>query len=140
MPGYYVMDLGKTMPETVRPFHPSADAMAACRWLTEPELEVYTREFRRTGFQGGLQAYRVLSDPALNAELRLFSGGRIGVPSLFIGGQRDWGPFSAPGALDLMRTNAMTRLAGIEFIDDAGHWIQQEQPERLARLLLDFMR
>jgi len=25
-------------------------------------------------------------------------------------------------------------------IDDAGHWIQQEQPSRLSTLLLDFMK
>ena len=58
-----------------------------------------------------LQAYRVFSDPDLNAELRLFSGKTIDVPSLFIGGKRDWGTYSAPGALDLMRTKATTRMA-----------------------------
>jgi len=39
-----------------------------------------------------------------------------------------------------MQSMATTRLAGIEFIEGAGHWIQQEQPLRLARLLLDFIR
>lgn len=138
MPTYYVMDLGKTMPETVAPFQPSAGEVAACQWLTEPELAVYTQEYNRTGFQGALQAYRVLSDPDLNAELRLFSGKTIDVPLLFIGGTSDWGTYSAPGALDLMTTKATTRMAGIEFIDGAGHWIQQEQPVRLAKLLLAF--
>lgn len=106
MPTYYVMDLGKTMPQTVAPFQPSADEVLASKWLTEPELGVYTEEYGRTGFQGALQAYRVFSDPGLNAELRLFSGKTIDVPSLFIGGESDWGTYSAPGALDLMRTKA----------------------------------
>jgi len=62
---------------------------------------VYSEEYGRTGFQGALQAYRVYSDPDLNAELRLFSGKTIDVPSLFIGGKSDWGTYSAPGAFDL---------------------------------------
>ncbi|WP_175162397.1 alpha/beta fold hydrolase [Paraburkholderia fynbosensis] len=139
MPTYYVMDLGKTMPQTVAPFQPSAAEILACKWLTEPELEVYAEEYGRTGFQGALQAYRVFSDPELNAELRLFSGKTIDVPSLFIGGKSDWGTYSAPGALDLMRT-AATRMRGIELIDSAGHWIQQEQPARLSDLLLGFVK
>jgi len=140
MPTYYVMELGKTMPETVAPFQPSSAEVLAGKWLTEPELGVYTEEYGRTGFQGALQAYRVLSDPGLNAELRLFSGKTIDVPSLFIGGKSDWGTYSAPGALDLMRTKATTRMAGIELIDGAGHWIQQEQPGRLGELLLAFAK
>jgi len=140
MPTYYVMDIGKTMPETVAPFEPSAAEVQACKWLTEPELAVYTEEYARTGFQGALQAYRVFSDPDLNAELRLFSGRTIDVPLLFIGGTSDWGTYSAPGALDLMRTKAATRMGGIELIDGAGHWIQQEQPVRLSTLLLAFIK
>lgn len=140
MPTYYIMDLDKTMPETVTPFQPSAEEVLKCAWLTESELGVYTEEYGRTGFQGALQAYRVFSDPELTAELRLFSGKAIDVPSLFIGGMSDWGPYAAPGALDLMRTKATTKLAGIAFVEGAGHWIQQEQPLRLGSLLLDFIR
>jgi pimeloyl-ACP methyl ester carboxylesterase len=140
MPAYYVMDLGKTMPENVAPFQPSVAEVLACKWLTEPELGVYTEEYGRTGFQGALQAYRVYSDPDLNAELNLFSGKTIDVPSLFIGGRSDWGTYSAPGALDLMSTKSTTRMGGIELIDGAGHWIQQEQPGRLGTLLLAFIK
>ena len=31
-------------------------------------------------------------------------------------------------------------MRGIELIDGAGHWIQQEQPLRLGKLLLAFGR
>ena len=140
MPTYYVMDLGKTMPETVARFQPSASEVHACNWLTEAELDVYVEEFARTGFQGALQTYRVLWDPALNAELRLFSGRTIDVPSLFIGGEKDWGSYSAPGALDLMKSKATTQLHGIAMIEGAGHWIQQEQPVRLGERLLAFIK
>lgn len=140
LPTYYVMELGKTMSQTVAPFHPSAAEVLACQWLTEPELDVYTAEYGRTGFQGALQAYRVFTDPALNAELRLFSGRTIDVPSLFIGGKSDWANYVSPGAIDIMKTKATTRMRGIELIDGAGHWIQQEQPARLGTLLLAFMK
>ncbi|MBU6440341.1 MAG: alpha/beta hydrolase [Betaproteobacteria bacterium] len=138
MPAYYLMELGRTMPQTVAPFLPCADRIRDCPWLTEPELGVYAEEFARTGFQGALQAYRVLSDPELNAELRLFSGKTIDVPCLFIGASRDWGTHAAPGALERMRTQAAPAMAGTEMIEGAGHWIQQERPAELARLLLAF--
>jgi hypothetical protein len=38
-------------------------------------------------------------------------GSPFDVPSIFIGGDRDWGTYSAPGALDLMQTKAATRMA-----------------------------
>jgi len=52
MPRYYVMDLDKGMAETVAQEAPTAAEVAACSWLTEDELRVYSREFGRTGFQG----------------------------------------------------------------------------------------
>lgn len=140
LPTYYVMELDKTMSQTVAQFHPSAAEVAACKWLTEPELDVYTAEYARTGFQGALQLYRVFTDPALNAELRLFSGRTIDVPSLFIGGKSDWASYVSPGAIEVMKSKATTKMSGIELIDGAGHWIQQEQPARLAALLLAFSK
>lgn len=140
LPAYYVMERGRTMPENVAPFEPSHAQVMACNWLTEPELAVYVEEYGCTGFQGGLQTYRVHTDPGLNAELRLFSGRTIDVPSLFIGGRSDWATYVSPGALDLMRTKATTRMGDIELIDGAGHWVQQEQPARLSALLLAFAK
>jgi pimeloyl-ACP methyl ester carboxylesterase len=32
------------------------------------------------------------------------------------------------------------RMAGVNLIDGAGHWVQQEQPERFTAGLLDFLR
>lgn len=138
LPTYYVMERGKTMPQNVAPFRPTPAEVMDCHWLTEAELAVYSEEYGRTGFQGALQTYRVYTDPALTAELRLFSGRTIDVPSLFIGGKNDWATYVSPGALDQMRVRATTRMSDIKMIESAGHWIQQEQPARLAALLLAF--
>src|SRR5262245_24875045 len=59
IPNYYVMEKDKGMAETVAPMMPSADYIAKCKWLTEPEVETYASEYARTGFTGALQGYRV---------------------------------------------------------------------------------
>jgi pimeloyl-ACP methyl ester carboxylesterase len=140
LPDYYVMDLHKGMAETVAPQMPSAAQIEACRWLPEHELAVYSAEFARTGFQGGLQWYRCQTDGKSNADLRLFSGRRIDVPSCFIAGRSDWGPWQSPGALQRMQTQACPQMRGCHWVDGAGHWVQQERPADVARLLLDFLR
>ena len=139
MPAYYVMDLDKGMAETVAPVMPSAAQIAACKWLTDDEIGVYSTEYRRTGFQGALQAYRCAFDAKLNDGLRLFSARTIDVPSCFIGGKNDWGPYQTPGALEAMKNKACTRMTGLHMVDGAGHWVQQEQPEQVSKLLLAFL-
>ena len=39
-----------------------------------------------------------------------------------------------------MQESACTRMVGCHLIDGAGHWVQQEQPEQVIPLLLDFLR
>jgi pimeloyl-ACP methyl ester carboxylesterase len=139
MPHYYVMELNKGMSESVAPEIPSAAAIAACKWLPEEELRVYSAEYGRTGFQGGLNSYRVNRDPKSSAELQLFSGRTIDIPSAFIAGKSDWGPYQRAGAVENMKTKACTQMRGVHFLDGAGHWVQQEQDEAVTRLLLDFL-
>jgi pimeloyl-ACP methyl ester carboxylesterase len=142
IPTYYVMDRDKGMAETVAPFMPSAAEIAACKWLTDAEVDVYASEYARTQFTGALQGYRVRrgSDPKSLAEMRTFSGRAIDVPSMFVGGKSDWGTYQTPGAVDRMRTSACTRMVGFHLLDGAGHWVQQEQPEQVSRLLMEFLR
>ena len=140
MPTYYVMDLEKGMAETVAPEMPSTKEIAKCKWLTEEELGVYTVEYGRTGFQGALQAYRCNFDPKLTAELRLFSNRTIDVPSCFIAGKSDWGPYQTPGAIDTMRNTACTQMVGFHLVEGAGHWVQQEQPDKVNAVLVQFVQ
>jgi pimeloyl-ACP methyl ester carboxylesterase len=72
------------------------------------------------------------------AEMQIFSGRKIDVPSLFIAGQHDWGIYQRPGALDSMQTTACTRMQGCHLVEAAGHWVQQEQPEKVSELLARF--
>ena len=139
LPTYYVMDRAETMAETVAHEMPSAAAIAACRWMSEAEMAVYAGEYGRTGFQGGLNWYRTRIDN-INAELDLFSGRTIDVPSIFIAGSTEWGAQQSPGALERMRGAACTRMVPIRFVPGAGHWVQQEQPDATVAVLLEFLR
>jgi pimeloyl-ACP methyl ester carboxylesterase len=140
LPAYYVMDLDNTMPETVAEEMPSAEAIAANTWLPERELAFYSAEYARTGFQGGLQWYRCGTSGAFIGELQVFSGRTIDVPSAFIAGKQDWGTYQRPGVFEAMQKSVCTRMLGAHLIDGAGHWVQQEQPEQVVRLLLGFLR
>jgi pimeloyl-ACP methyl ester carboxylesterase len=139
LPTYYIMDLARNMAETVAAEMPPAAHIAANTWLPEAELRVYSGEYARTGFQGGLQWYRTRTENILPGELELFAGRTIDVPSLFISGASDWGIQQTPGALERMQRHACTRMAGCELIDGAGHWVQQEQPDRVAKTLISFL-
>lgn len=139
LPTYYVMDLDRTMADTVAPAMPSAAAIAACRWLPDDALRVYSREYERTGFQGGLQWYRCATDEATAAELQLFAGRCIEVPAMFVAGRSDWGIHQKPGEFERMQAGACADLRGCHLVDGAGHWVQQEQPEAVGRLLLGFL-
>ena len=140
MPTYYIMDRGQDMAATVAAEMPSAAGIAACAWLTEPELRVYSDEYARIGFQGGLQWYRCRTEGIGNAELQLFSGRTIDIPSMFIAGKSDWGVYQTPGSFERMQGTACTRMVGCHLLEGAGHWVQQEQPARVNELLLEFLR
>ena len=139
LPTYYVMDLGQGMAQTVAAEMPSAAGIAACEWLPERELAVYSSEYARTGFQGGLQWYRCATSSKFAAELQIFSGRSIDVPSCFIAGKSDWGVYQKPGDFAKMQGSACTRMLGCDLVDGAGHWVQQERPQEVSRLLLEFL-
>lgn len=139
MPTYYIMALDQGIAETMEAHMPSQAQIAACRWLTEQDLQLYSAQFVRTGFQGGLNYYRVLTDPRFDAELKSFSGRTIDVPAMFIGGARDWAVHQSPGAFEGMQHGVCTRLLGVHLIEGAGHWVAEEQPRQVNQLLIDFV-
>lgn len=94
----------------------------------------------RPGFQGGLNWFRCHAGPIGRSEIELFAGRAIEVPSSFIAGAADWGTDRRPGAIERMRTTTCTHMEGVHLIEGAGHWVQQEQPERFNAILLDCLR
>ena len=140
LPTYYVMDLARNMAETVAEEMPDTAAIADNKWLPDNQLAFYSAEYARTGFQGGLQWYRCGTSGAFTGELETFSGRTIDVPSCFISGKKDWGTYQRPDVFEAMQSSACTQMIGCHLVEGAGHWVQQEQPEEVARLLLQFFR
>jgi pimeloyl-ACP methyl ester carboxylesterase len=139
LPTYYVMRQDQGMAETAAAAMPSPDEIAACQWLSEAELSLYSAEFARTGFQGGLNWYRCRTSGRFEAEQQIFAGRRIDVPSLFIAGKSDWGAFQVPGGLEKMQASATSDMRGVHLVEGAGHWVQQEQPCAVIDLLAKFL-
>jgi len=140
LPTYYVMDRDKTMAQTVAEEMPSTTGITTNRWLPDDQLRVYSSEYARTGFQGGLQWYRCGTEGVNTPDLEVFSGRRIEVPSCFIAGRQDWGIHQRPGAIEAMQTTACADMRGCHLIEGAGHWVQQERPDEVNRLLLQFLQ
>ena len=140
MPTYYIMDLDQNMAETVALYMPGQKQIARCNWLTEEELLVYSKAFAKTGFQGGLNWYRCATSETYQRELMLFADQRIDVPACFIAGKSDWGVYQKPGDFEKFKTCVCSQVPRTHLIRDAGHWVQQEKPERVAQLLIEFLQ
>src|SRR5690606_13662029 len=139
LPTYYVMDLDQTMAETVAAKMPTPEEVAACAWLTEAELRVYSGEYGRTGFHGGLQWYRCRTTGLFEAAHQLVACRTLYVPERFIAGACQWGIHQIPGAREKMFNRACTAVDQVDLIEGAGHRVQQERPEEVNRSLLDFL-
>jgi pimeloyl-ACP methyl ester carboxylesterase len=103
-------------------------------WLSKEDLGVYTAEFVRTGFTGALNWYRNFDR---NWQLMEFvAGANVTMPALYVAGALD--PVVRFVPADLME-GWVRDLRGSVLLPNAGHWVQQEQPDAVNRLLLDFL-
>lgn len=139
MPHYYIMPLHRSMPEVVAALMEDEDPDKTTVWMPEGDLDVYVQEWNRTGFQGALNWYRNQTDPAQMKDLYLFAGKKIEVPAIFISGEKDWGNYQQPGALESYLQSCL-KFRGVKFIEGAGHWPQQEQPEKVVEEILSFLK
>ena len=104
-------------------------------WISVDEFQHYVTEFGRTGFTGALNWYRNYdrnweTTPAL-------AHATITVPALFVGGTADpIGPTMNPARAREVAAGSYTE----QWVDGAGHWVQQERPDDVNRLLLAFLR
>ncbi|MGH1357324.1 MAG: alpha/beta fold hydrolase [Burkholderiaceae bacterium] len=140
MPHYYIMEQNQTMPQAVLASRPAPDQVAQCDWLPDRDLAVYAAMFQATGFQAALQWYRCGSSGQFRQAYQLFGGRHIEPPSCFIAGRQDWGVYQKPGDLTRMEQAVCMNYQGTTLIEGAGHWVQQEQPQQVADLLVKFCR
>jgi epoxide hydrolase A/B len=110
-------------------------AAAVPDWISADEFEHYVTEFSRTGFTGALNWYRNYdrnweSTPQL-------ANAKITAPALFASGTSDpVGPTMNPARAREVVAGPYTE----KWIEGAGHWVQQERPDEVNRILLAFLR
>ncbi|MBW3617782.1 MAG: alpha/beta hydrolase [Proteobacteria bacterium] len=100
--------------------------------LSPEELEVYVEAYRRSGFRGPVNWYRNLSGNwARSRDLP----DHVGRPALMITAELD--PFLPPQLSEGMEQFVpdLERAS----LPDCGHWTQQENPEEVNSILLDWL-
>jgi pimeloyl-ACP methyl ester carboxylesterase len=123
-------------PRTKRPLDVIAEPTTLPAWLTAADIDFFAGEFQRSGFRGGLNWYRNIDR---NWELTPFlDGAKLRQPSMFAAGEHDVVLRMIPGALELVDSQ-MPACRSKTVIPGAGHWIQQERPAEINRLLLEFL-
>jgi pimeloyl-ACP methyl ester carboxylesterase len=106
-------------------------------WLTEADLDFYVGEMTRSGFRGGLNWYRNMdrmwevTAPLVGAPSRQ--------PSLFAAGDQDTIITMYRPAYDAL-PKTMPGLRSNTLLPGAGHWVQQERPAEVNRLLIEFLK
>ena len=102
--------------------------------LTEADLQTFADAYERTGFRGGLNWYR---NHVRNWEWSAAVEGRqIAQPALMVTAGKD--PVLTPEMSHGMEEHIPNLTRG--HIENCAHWTQQEAPEELNRILVDWLR
>ncbi|MFF5760699.1 alpha/beta hydrolase [Streptomyces longwoodensis] len=105
-------------------------------WLSEDDLDVYAGEFERTGLTGALNRYRAMDRDW--EDLAAHAGAPLTQPSLFVGGSQDASTTWLADAIEAYPVT-LPGLVASHVLDGCGHWIQQERPEDVNRILVDWL-
>jgi pimeloyl-ACP methyl ester carboxylesterase len=116
---------------------PAPDPPSLPPWLTEADIDVYVDAFKRSGFTSPLAWWRNIDRSW--EELAPFAGAKVGVPALFMAGDRDLIPaafarFIAEQGAFVPKLRPAITLAG------CGHWTQQERSAEVNVAMIDFLR
>lgn len=107
-------------------------------WLSEEDVAYYASQFEHSGFRGPLNRYR--NHERDHAFLTQLDDHKIYQPSLFIGGTRDLVLKMFPGdPVEMMKPN-LPGLRAAHLLEGCGHWTQQERPEAVNRLLIEWLK
>ncbi|MEV0224510.1 alpha/beta hydrolase [Streptomyces sp. NPDC050704] len=111
-------------------------ADATPSWLTEAELDFCVGEFERTGLTGALNRYRNVDRDW--EDLADWDGAPITQPSLFVAGALD---ASVGWLADAIKAfpSTLPGLVSSHLIEGCGHWVQQERPDEVNRILTTWL-
>src|SRR6202011_4745270 len=106
-------------------------------WVTESDIDVYVKEYARSGFHGPLAWWRNIDR---GWELMApFAGAAVTVPALYMAGERDFvGPVFSQ---DIAKQSALVpKLRPPIMLPGCGHWTQQERAAEVSAAMIDFLR
>ncbi len=133
-PGLADAELAADVAATMRDMFAEGRSAGLPDWLAAEEFDVYVEEFGRTGFTGALNWYRNYDRNWAGTEHLVDA--RITAPALFVGGTDD------PVRATMRPERAAEVVAGPYrelWLPGAGHWLQQERPTEINRILLEFL-
>lgn len=100
--------------------------------LTKEEHRIYTAAFEAGGFAGPINWYRNWSHNwSSTADVEQ----TVEVPTLFIGAEDD--VIISPAQIEAMKPHVPD--LEIQMIENCGHWTQQEKPEQVNEIILDWL-
>jgi soluble epoxide hydrolase/lipid-phosphate phosphatase len=102
--------------------------------LTQEDLDYFVSEYERTGFRGGLNWYRNV--PANWRWGEKIVGKKVLQPALMVTAGKD--AVLTPDMTEGMEHWVPSLTRG--HIEQCAHWTQQEEPEQLNQILLDWLR
>jgi pimeloyl-ACP methyl ester carboxylesterase len=106
-------------------------------WLAEKDITYFVHEFQRTGFRGGLNWYRNMDR---NWALTPFlEGAKLRQPTLFLAGDLDPVIRMYRKPVESLEMS-VPHLKGKVILPGVGHWVNQERPEEVNRLLVEFLK
>ena len=123
-------------PKTTGFLDQMTDPEALPAWLTEADVDFYTKEFEAAGYRGGLNWYRNL-DRTWDL-MAPFAGLKIQPPAMFISGDRDIVRDMNPAFEQGLRAS-VPNLKEMVIIPGVGHWTQQEAPDVTNAAMLRFL-
>ena len=111
-------------------YDPAVDPRPAL--LSGDEMAVFVESFQRTGFTGGINWYRNFTR---NWAMSEGIDQQVRVPGLMVMAEKD--AVLPPSAADGMEAY----VADLEkaLVKESGHWTQQEKPEDVNRIILDWL-
>jgi pimeloyl-ACP methyl ester carboxylesterase len=106
-------------------------------WVTEADIDVYVKEFARSGFFGPLAWWRNIDR---GWELMApFAGTAVAVPALYMAGDRDF--VASVFSQDVAKQSALVpKLRPPIMLPGCGHWTQQERAPEVSAAMIDFLR
>ncbi|QUS40919.1 alpha/beta hydrolase [Tardiphaga alba] len=118
-------------PQMVAGYDPANDPRQ--KILSDEEKQVFVDAFKRSGFTGGINWYRNMSANWARAEGLDHT---VHVPALMIMAEND--AVLPPSSADGME-NIIPDLEKY-LVKDSGHWTQQEKPDEVSQVLIDWRR